>query len=69
MPRGLVELAEAAVVAGDLVGPSPASGESLPASFSSSFTSARWAAMTEAPMEAVCCEPPARTTPGRVESP
>ena len=44
-------------------------GESLPASFSNSVTSRRWAAITAAPIAAVCCEPPARMTPGKVESP
>ena len=47
----------------------PASGESLPASFSRSATSALCAAITAAPIAAVCCDPPAMIAPGMIESP
>ena len=41
----------------------------MPASFSNSATKALCAAITAAPIAAVCCDPPAMIAPGIVESP
>ena len=68
-PCGLVELGKASIQATYLIHTQSMERRLLSGKLQQVVTNSLWAAITAAPIEAVCEEPPARNEPASEESP